>query len=111
MSAAPSIQRAGERHAIDWLKAEGYSIMKWDTQVTGPSEIEAQSDAKRLLVHVKTAAYPNYPSKLSEEEEKTFTTRANGVGAQPWEARVQVGANMELVGNVEWRRILTKSTN
>jgi hypothetical protein len=111
MSTGTSIERAGERHAVDWLKAEGYSITKWDTQASGASEIEAQSDLKRLLVHVKAAAYPNYPSKLSAEEERAFTARAAGLGAQAWEARVQVGSNLELVGNVEWRRILIKTSN
>ena len=105
MSTASDIGRAGERHAVDWLRAEGYSIIKWNPQASGSTDIEAKSSSKRLLVQVKTAAYPTAPAQLSAEEEKAITSRAARLGAQAWEARVQVGSNLDLIGNVQWRRI------
>jgi len=104
MSTPTDIRRAGEGHVVDWLKAEKYSI-KWNTQATGVIGIEAQSSSKRLLVHVKTAVYPNGPDRLSAEEERAITSRAAILGAQAWEARVQVGSKLELIGNVQWRKI------
>ena len=98
------IGRAGEGHVVDWLKAEKYSV-KWHTQSSGSADIEAQSSSKRLLVQVKTAVYPNTPDRLSAEEEKAITSRASRLGARAWEARVQVGSNLELIGNVQWRKI------
>ena len=105
MSSATDIGPRGERHVVDWLKAEGYSIIKWNTQASGSTDIEAKSSSKRLLVQVKTAVYPTDPAQLSAEEEKTITTRAAKLGAQAWEARVQVGSNLDLIGNVQWRKI------
>lgn len=105
MSTATDIGRAGERHAVDWLRAEGYSIIRWNTQASGSTEIEAKSSSKYLLVQVKTAAYPAAPAKLSAEEEKAAVSRAVRLGAQAWEASVQVGSKLELIGNVQWRRI------
>ena len=104
MSSAADIGRAGEGHVVDWLRAEKYSI-KWYTQALGSTDIEAQSSSKRLLVQVKTAVHPNNPERLSTEEEKAITSRAARLGAQAWEARVQVGSNLELIGNVQWRKI------
>ena len=104
MSTPTGIGRAGEGYVVDWLKAEKYSI-KWNTQTPGVTDIEAQTSSKRLLVQVKTALYPNDPDRLSTEEEKTITARAARLGAQAWEARVQVGSKLELIGNVQWRKI------
>ena len=105
LSSAPDIGRAGERHAVDWLRAEGYSIMKWNTQTSGLIDIEAKSSSKRLLVQVKAALYPNTPAQLSAEEAEAITSRAARLGAQAWEARVQVDSNLDLIGNVQWRKI------
>ena len=104
MSTETEIGRAGEGHAITWLKTEGYSV-KLNSQPHSPTTIEAQSDSKRLLVQVITTVYPNTPNRLSAEEEKLLTSRATELGAQAWEARVQIGPKLELVGNVLWRRI------
>ena len=104
LSTAADIARAGERHAVDWLRAEGYSI-KWKTQTHGSTDIEAQSSSKRLLVQVKTAVYPTDADRLSAEEEEGITSRAERLGAQAWEARVQVSSSLDLIGNVLWRRI------
>jgi hypothetical protein len=104
LSTATDIGRAGEGHVVNWLKAEKYSV-KWNTQAPGSTYIEAQSSSKRLLVQVKTAVYPNNPDRLSAEEERAILSRAAKLGAQAWEASVQVGSNLELIGNVKWRKI------
>jgi Holliday junction resolvase len=105
LSSTSDIGRAGERHVVDWLKAEGYSIIRWNTQTSGSTEIEAKSSSKRLLVQVRTAVSPTDPVQLTPEEEKAITSRAARIGAQAWEARIQVGRNLDLVGNVRWRKI------
>ncbi len=79
--------------------------MKWNTLAPGSTDIEAQSSTKRLLVQVKTAVCPTDPDRLSAKEEKRITSRAARLGAQAWEARVQVGPNLDLIGNVIWRKI------
>ena len=105
LSSATEIGRAGERHVVDWLRAEGYSIMRQNTLASGSTNIEAKSSSKRLLVQIKTAVYPTNPAQLLTEEEKAIRSRAARLEAQAWEARVQVGSTLDLIGNVQWRRI------
>ena len=79
--------------------------MRQNTLASGSTNIEAKSSSKRLLIQVKTAVNPIDPAQLSEVEEEAIMLRAEKLGAQAWEARVQVGSNMELIGNVQWRKI------
>ncbi len=96
---------AGERIVVDWLRAQGYSG-NWDTRAPGSTDIEAWGPAHpHLLIQVKTGLYPNDADNMSPTEEQNIRARAARVNAQPYEAKVQVDAQLRLMGEVNWRRL------
>lgn len=100
------IGQAGERIVVQWLKEAGYTIKKWDTESPGATDIEAESSkAHILLLQVKSAVHPNEPPFLSREEERQIESRATRIGAEAWEARVQLNARLHVIGSVQWRKV------
>jgi len=91
------IGRVGERAVMNWLARKGWEITRWDTQAPGSTDIEAQSGNKKLLIQVKSAVYPNQPSSLSWAEKRNIKSRAARIGAEPWEARVLLDKNLNLM--------------
>jgi len=100
------IGQAGERIVVQGLKEAGYAIKRWDTQSPGSTDIEAAtSKGHILLVQVKSAVHPNEPPSLSSDEERNIESRATRIGAEAWEARVQLNARLQLVGEMQWRKV------
>lgn len=100
------IGQAGERIVVLWLKEAGYTIKRWDTESPGATDIEAEtSEGRVLLVQVKSAVHPNRPPSLSRNEYRRIESRAMRSKADAWEARVQLNASLELMGEIQWRRL------
>jgi hypothetical protein len=57
------------------------------------------------LVQVKAAISPNNPESLSPEETQNIGSRATRLNAEAWEARVQLNANLQLIGEIQWRQL------
>ena len=105
LGAPPSaIGHAGEQIVVGHLQRAGYSG-NWDTRLAGSSDIEAWGGARHLLIQVKSALYPNSPPYVSVTEERNIKARASRIGAEAWEARVQVGAMLAQLGEIGWRRL------
>jgi Holliday junction resolvase-like predicted endonuclease len=99
------IGQAGERHAVEWLKRQGYRIDRWDTKSPGATDIDASNSKARILVQVKSAVAPGSPPALSGEDEKAIKARATKLSAEAWEARVTLSANLALSRAIEWRKL------
>jgi len=100
------IGQAAERIVVRWLKEAGYTIKRWDAQSPGSADIEAESSAGHiLLVQAKSAVHPNEPPSLSTDEERKIESRAMRVGADAWETRVQLNASLQLIGEIQWRKL------
>jgi Holliday junction resolvase len=104
VATALQIGEAGERIVVDWLKAKGCTIDRWDTQSPGSTDIEASWPTKRLLVQVKSAVAPNQPSVLSGDEIAKIKSRAAKVGAEAWQAQVQLDSQLRQVG-IKWAKL------
>ena len=106
MAAPFEIGQAGERIVVQWLKEAGYAIKRWDTQSPGSTDIEAESSKGHiLLVQVKSALHPNEPPSLSSDEERNIESRGTRIRAEAWEARVQLNASLEVIGEIRWRKL------
>ena len=101
---AVDVGRAGEAVIVKELQAKGYTIIRWDTQSPGSSDIEANTGT-HLLVQVKSAVSPNVAASLSSDEERNIKSRATRIGAQAWEARVQLDSGLRN-GTVSWRHLV-----
>lgn len=99
------IGQAGEHIVVQWLRDRGYSIDNWDTRAPGSTDIEAHHSTAKILVQVKSAVHPNEPSTLSSDEERNIKSRATRIGAIAYEARVQLNSNLQLIGEIKWRKL------
>ena len=100
------IGQAGERIVVQWVQEAGYTIKRWDTQSPGSTDIEAESsNGHVLLVQVKSAVHPNEPVCLPRDEERRIGVRATRILADAWEARLQLNASLELIGEIRWRKL------
>ena len=100
------VGRLGERHVVNYLKEKKYTIVEWDTQAPGSTDIEAQHASAHLLVQVKTAIHPNEPGTLTSEEVRNIKSRATKINADPWEANVQISDNGQLVNVIKWSKLV-----
>jgi hypothetical protein len=105
MTTALQVGLAGERVVVDWLKAKGCGIDRWDTQSPGSTDVDASWTTKRLLVQVKSAVAPNQPSVLSGDEIAKIKSRAGKVGAEAWQAQVQLDSQLGQVGEIKWTKL------
>jgi hypothetical protein len=96
------IGEAGERAVALQLHASGYRVHR-DTQGPGATDIVAAGNGRRLLVQVKGAQSPTPPGGASPEEGRRIRVRAARLGAEPWEARVQLNWWLEPVAGIGWR--------
>lgn len=104
MSDASEIGRAGERFIVEGLRNEGFRV-EWDTRLPGSADIDAANSNRHLLIQVKSAVYPNEPADTSQQEETNLKSRAARIGAEAWEARVQL--NTDLQGRSrKWRQLV-----
>jgi hypothetical protein len=94
----------GERIVAQWLFSKKYSV-KVNTNLPGSTDIQATSNKVNLLVQVKTAVFPNVPASLSAEEKGSIKSRAARLSYEAWEAKVQLDADLDLVGNIIWQKL------
>lgn len=104
MSGPQDVGSAGEKAVVDELKSKGWIILRWDTNLPGSTDIEAQSGSKKILVQVKSAIAPNEPPVLSPQEESNIKSRATRIGAEAWEAKVWLNSNLTLI-KIDWRKL------
>ena len=105
MATPIEIGQAGERIVVQWLRNYRFTIQGWDTQSPGSIDVEAESSKAHILVQVKSAVDPNEPPSLSSGEERNIKSRATRLGAEAWEARVQLDARLQFIGEIQWREL------
>jgi hypothetical protein len=105
MSTPLQVGQAGEAVVVEWLKSKGYKILVWDTRSPGSSDIEAQHSSAHILVQVKSAILPNQPPSFSGDEEGNIKSRATKIGAEAYEARVQLDTSLKPVAEIKWRKL------
>jgi len=101
------VRLAGERSVVTWLEEKGFTVVKWHAESPGPRNIEAKSGSAQvhLLVQVRTSVQPEDPPSLTSSEEEDIKSRATQIGAEAWEARVQLDSNLQLLGKIKWRKL------
>ncbi len=96
------IGNIGERHATAQLEAKGWICYR-NTQLPGATDIEAiMKDSlgnviDKLLVQVKTAISPYWPSDLSSEERAAIIARARRNGPRAYLAQISINDRGDLL--------------
>lgn len=90
MSQPADIGRIGEKAVVDNLTSQGYTIIEWNTQAPGATDIEASNSKEHILVQVKSAMYPSIPVDLSQADIAAIKSRASRKNAVAYEAKVQL---------------------
>jgi len=104
MYSQAQIGDAGEQIVNSWLVQNGYKT-NLDTRQPGSTDIEAVGTKALLLVQVKTAMSPSTPADLSSDEVRNIKSRASRLGYQAWQAKVTVNSSLQLVGEIQWKRL------
>lgn len=101
------VKLAGERSVVTWLEKKGFTIVKWDATSPGSKNIEAKSGSAQvhLLIQARTSVHPEDPPSLTSREEEDIRSRAAKIDAEAWEARVQLDLNLQLLGEIRWRKL------
>ncbi len=97
------IGQCGKEHILAWLKSDGYSIVQ-DSQQAGSADVEADGPEK-ILVQVKTAVWPASPAGLSEEEARSFRSRAASLGRVAFLAHVTIDPSGNVIKGITWARV------
>jgi hypothetical protein len=84
------------------LRRLHFSVAQRDPKSPGAAGIEAWKGTQRIVVHVTTIVSPARPQPLTHDEEQEPRRQASRADGQPWEARVLLGPDLELV-QLEWR--------
>lgn len=102
MIAALEAEEVAETCAADALRKMGFTIVRSGVRAPVAELIEAWKGRQHVVVRVNAAVSPSKPQPLTIEDEKELRRRAKRTGGQAWEARVLLGADLELV-QLEWR--------
>lgn len=102
MIATFEVEGLAEARVIDALRKLGFTIVRSGARSPVAELIEAWKARQRVVVRVSTTVSPSKPQPLTIEDEKELRRRATRTGGQAWEARVLLGADLELV-QLEWR--------
>ncbi|MBA7696222.1 hypothetical protein ES703_104865 [subsurface metagenome] len=98
------IGAAGEQIVDSSLTSKRYKT-NLNTRLPGSTDIEAVGSETSLLVQVKASMSPSTPADLSSDEVRNIKSRATRIGYQPWQAKVTVDANLNLVGEIKWKKL------
>jgi len=98
------VSRAGEAHVVELLQGRRFTINAWPDQSSGGADIEATGGKRHVLVQVRTTLSPDRPRILSKDDAAAIKARAALSGAEPWQARVTINADLTLNGTIAWRR-------
>jgi Holliday junction resolvase len=99
------VKLAGERSVVTWLENKGFMIVKWDAESLGSKNIEAKSGSQRLLIQVKSSVQQEDSTPMTSAQKEDIESRAAKIGAEAWEARVQLASNLQLVGKIKWKKL------
>ena len=89
MSQPADIGRIGEKAVVDNLTSQGYTIIEWNTEAPGATDMRLHSK-EHILVQVKSAMYPSIPVDLSQADIAAIKSRASRKNAVAYEAKVQL---------------------
>lgn len=109
------ISKIGERHILDYLKRQGYTVGKCETESFCSSFIEAEKLNKKFIFLVTTSAFTDlgdaakYTHKVVHEERKNLLTRATQTGAIAMTAVIKISAEAgkegELLEQISFKMI------
>ena len=102
---AQQVGRAGEAHVVEQLQGRRFTINAWPDKAPCEAAIEATGGRRHVLVLVKTSVSPDNPAFLSKAEAAAIKARAVMCGAEPWQARVTMNADLTLNGRIAWRKV------
>ena len=102
MIATIEAEEVAEQYVAAGLRKLGFTIVRAGARASVGSFIEAWQGRQRVVVRVNTTVSPGEPRSLTLEEEQDLWRRAKRTGGRAWEARVFLGADLELV-QLEWR--------
>lgn len=92
---------------IAWfLRRKGYAVSQWGTGSEGATDIKASRGNRNVLVQVRTSCFPAGPDSAPREETNRVLLRAAWIGAEAWQANLQMFRNGTLVPPIQWRRVL-----
>ncbi len=92
------ISKVGERHILDHLEKQGYTIGKCDTESFFSSFIEAEKMKKKFIFLVVTSAFTDeedaakFTYEIVYEEKKDLLARATESGAIAMVAIIKINA-------------------
>lgn len=102
MIATLEAEEVAEQYAAAGLRELGFTIVRSGARAPVAELIEAWKARQRVVVRVNATVSPEEPRPLTPTEEQNLRRRAKRTGGQAWEARVVLGADLELV-QLEWR--------
>jgi hypothetical protein len=105
MATTQEVRRAGEAYVVEQLQGRRFTINAWPDQSPGGADIEATGGRRHVLVQVRTSVLPDHPGLLRKDEAAAAKARAAMCGAEPWQARVTMNADLTLNGRIAWRRL------
>ncbi len=105
MATVQEVSKAGEAHVVALLQGRRFTINEWLEDSSGGADIEATGGRRHVLVQVRTSVSPDHPRLLSKDEAAAIKARAVLSGAEPWQARVTINADLTLNGSIAWRRV------
>ena len=104
MMTPADIAQSGEKHVEAWLTGTGYHCHASKPH-HGVTDIEALGEDENMIVLVKAALAPTPVADATTLERGHVVTRAMTLGYDAWLAKVNVGSQGELVGEIEWSQL------
>jgi hypothetical protein len=102
LSATLGVEEVAEACVVAALRRMHFSIVQRHVKQPGPARIEAWMGRQRVLVQVNTTVSPAEPHPLTSAEEQSLRRWAARAGGQPWEARLFLGPDLEVL-RLDWR--------
>ena len=98
------IIESGLQHVETYLKGTGYTCHHTPAH-HGSVDIEARGEDDKLYVHVMSTLAPTAVPDISTSDLARVLSRAMTMGYDSWLAKVQVDAEGELVGEIQWSQL------
>ncbi len=101
MVATLEVEEAAEACVVAALRRLHLTVVQPASNAPGVVIIEAWKTTQHILLEVKAAVARDKPVDLTPQEKRDLRQRATRAGAEPWEAKVVLGPDGELVG-LDW---------
>ncbi|MBZ5589661.1 MAG: hypothetical protein LAO05_13975 [Acidobacteriia bacterium] len=102
MVATLEVDEVAEANVLAALRKLHYSIVQHDLKDPRGTRIEAWRGRQRIFALLNTVVSPAELRPLTLEEEQSLRCKAVRAGGQPWEVRVFLKSDLQLV-RLEWR--------